>query len=40
MDDVSFDFEHRLEQNVGQPVEPPPSMPAAGRKNYRMVPQC
>lgn len=37
MDDFAFDFERGLEQNVGQPVEPPPSMPASGRKNYRMV---
>ena len=37
MDDLAFDFERGLEQNVGQPVEPPPSMPASGRKNYRMA---
>jgi hypothetical protein len=37
MDDVAFDFERGLEHMVGQPVEPPASMPAAGRKNYRMV---
>ena len=37
MDDVAFDFERGLEATVGQPVEPPPSMPAQGRKNYRMV---
>ena len=37
MDDVAFDFERGLEATVGQPVEPPASMPAAGRKNYRMV---
>ena len=34
-----FDFERGLEQTVGQPVEPPSSMPAAGRKNYRMARQ-
>ena len=37
MDELAFDFERGLEQNVGQPVEPPPSMPASGRKNYRMA---
>jgi cleavage and polyadenylation specificity factor subunit 4 len=37
MDEFAFDFERGLEQNVGQPVEPPPSMPASGRKNYRMA---
>lgn len=36
----SFDFERGLDPNVGQPVRPPPEMPAAGRKNYRMVRAC
>ena len=33
----SFDFERGLDPNVGQPSRPPADMPAAGRKNYRMV---
>lgn len=34
---MEFDFERGLEAQVGQPVEPPANVPAAGRKNYRMV---
>ena len=33
----SFDFERGLDPNAGQPSRPPADMPAAGRKNYRMV---